>query len=97
MKPMNKKGIINQLGDLIIPLVSVGIILVIGFLVMSTVQTQTVGTCALDTGIGCTSAHNGTVATVDAMEDIPGWLPIIIITVIGALLIGLVSVFRGRR
>jgi len=42
-----------------------------------------------------TSACNGTRDTINAMQDIPGWLPIIVITVIGALLIGLVMRFRG--
>lgn len=33
-------------------------------------------------------------ATINATSDIPGWLPIIVITIIGALLIGLISIFR---
>ena len=41
------------------------------------------------------AACNGTKDTINAIQDIPGWLPIIVITVIGALLIGLVSRFRG--
>jgi len=32
----------------------------------------------------------------EAMEDIPGWLPIIVVVVIGALLIGLVSFLRQQ-
>jgi len=31
-----------------------------------------------------------------ALDDIPGWLPIIIITIIGAILLGLVSLFVRR-
>ena len=42
-------------------------------------------------------AWNGTESTQNAMQDIPGWLPIIIITVIGAILIGLVSMFGRTR
>ena len=96
MRQMNKKGVLDQLGNIVIALVAVGIVLVIGFLIMAEVQTQTVGTCSLDTGIGCTAAHNATIETVDAVATIPGWLPIVIITIIGALLIGLVSVFRRQ-
>ncbi|GAG87311.1 unnamed protein product, partial [marine sediment metagenome] len=42
-----------------------------------------------------TSAWNATNDVQSAMSDIPGWLPIIVITVIGALLIGLVARFRA--
>ena len=41
-----------------------------------------------------TSAWNGTGVTQGAMADIPGWLPIIIVTVIGAILLMLVAMFR---
>ncbi len=43
-----------------------------------------------------TYAVNGTRSTQNATSDIPGWLPIIVITVIGAILIGLVGVFRNQ-
>ena len=46
---------------------------------------------------GFTSAYNGSVATTDAMMDIPGWIPIIIITILGAILLSLVSMFIRRR
>lgn len=39
-------------------------------------------------------ATNGTGATQNALQDIPGWLPIIVVTIIGALLLGLVRLFR---
>ncbi len=41
-------------------------------------------------------AYNATSETQSALGSIPGWLPIIIITIIGALLISLVAVFRRR-
>ncbi len=36
---------------------------------------------------------NSTGITQDAIQEIPGWLPIIVITIIGAILIGLVATF----
>ena len=45
-------------------------------------------------GAAVTFAFNGTNKTIGAISDIPGWLPIIVITIIGALLIGLVAFFR---
>ena len=41
-------------------------------------------------------AYNASSKVQNATQDIPGWLPIIVITVIGALLLGLVAMFRRR-
>ncbi len=172
-----KKGVIQQLQSLIIPLVGIGIVLAVGFLIMAQVKEQAIDMsttntvvnssltvtfnttwnvinytcvherdisvtqvwsnnsvvgCLIDSGnytvdgrtINVTSgtsstvhcngtslispllityscqghsyAINGTRQVQNATSDIPGWLPIIIITIIGALLIGLVAMFRGR-
>lgn len=42
-------------------------------------------------------AYNATSTVQNATQDIPGWLPIIVIVIIGAVLIGLVSLFRRNR
>lgn len=41
-------------------------------------------------------AYNSTNTVQNATQDIPGWLPIFIVVVIGALLIGLVSFLRQQ-
>jgi len=41
-------------------------------------------------------AYNASNTVQNATQDIPGWLPIIIVVVIGALLIGLVSFLRRQ-
>ena len=41
-------------------------------------------------------AYNASGTVQNATQDIPGWLPIIIVVVIGALLIGLVSFLRRQ-
>jgi hypothetical protein len=86
---MNKKGVIDNLMPMIISLVAIGITLAVGFLVLSEVG-------ANDKVAADANATLGVSETTSAMADIPGWLPIIVITVIGALLIGLVGMFRGR-
>ncbi len=87
----NKKGqAISQLQSLIVPLIGIGIVLVIGFLIMAETKTQLTAQGVADDS----AAMNGTNDTINAMADIPGWLPIIVITVIGAILIGLVGMFR---
>jgi len=168
---MNKKGIIEGLQALVVPLIAIGIILAVGFLIFAEakdkiiditgksttwvnesvtwtnrtyvaltydgdcmtfscgeVHNSTEGgsgiipsalyTCTNNKGINLTTtttnanfsrlinvtysctnmtlAFNATSDVQNATQDIPGWLPIIVITVIGALLIGLVTRFRAR-
>jgi len=84
-----KNGVVGQLQPLIIALVAVGIVLAVGFLIMAEIAANT--TVAADGN--ATAAIN---ETRDAIAEIPGWLSIIVITVIGALLLGLVQLFRTR-
>jgi len=165
---MNKKGAIEGLMALIVPLIAIAIILVVGFLIFSeakdkviditgiattnsnesftgwttgsykaltySVNCMTLSCSELRNGSGaiqdvlptsmyncttyglqvnngttdmlystlyidysCTNrtrAFNATSEVQNATQDIPGWLPIIVITVIGALLIGLVAMLR---
>lgn len=54
---------------------------------------------AMDISYTCLTggyAVEGTRTIQEATDTIPGWLPIIIITIIGSILIGLVSMFRKR-
>ena len=169
MFKMNKKGAIEGLQSLIVPLIGIGIVLVVGFLIfaeaktkMVTISDTTITTTnesvtswinytykALTLDVSCmtlncgdvynssggsplstdsydcivtqgirinnvsgsvgnsinvsytckpmTSAYNATSDLQNATQDIPGWLPIIVITVIGAILLGLVAQFRGRK
>lgn len=85
---MDKKAQLAQLQPIVIGLVSVGIVLVVGFLVMSEVKSQSA------VNVENSSQLNATNETIDAIANIPGWLPIIVITLIGAVLISIVSVFR---
>lgn len=102
---MNKKGVVEQLQALIIPIVGIAIVLVIGFLIFAEAKDQVLNAANANPDVSgdtyslsnCTTAGcNGTNDVVTAMAEIPGWLPIIIITVIGALLLMLVTKFRGR-
>lgn len=98
----SKKGqALTAIAGLAIALVSVAIVLVVGFLVMSTTLSQ-IGTVenidATNSSQCITSAAcNGTSATITAMNNIPTFLPVIVIVAIGGILIGLVSLIRGRR
>jgi len=91
MRKLNNKGQVDALIPLIIALVVVAIVLVVGFLIFAQVKAQAI---VIEGEAGY--ADNASEAVQEAMNDIPGWLPIIIVVVIGALLIGLVSFLRGQ-
>jgi len=88
VKLMNKKGQIEALVPLVISLVVIGILLVVAFLIFS----QVAANSAVAADANATAAIQ---AVQNATDDIPGWLPIIVVVVIGALLIGLVSFLRA--
>jgi len=164
---MDKRGVIEGLQALIVPLIGIALVLVIGFLIFAEVKEKVVDITSETTthsnetftpftthvykhliysincmSFSCTEVRNGSGGNVvpaarynctlgaglrmgnittdtmnetlyvdytcantsiaynatneiqNATQDIPGWLPIIVITVIGALLIGLVTRFR---
>ena len=82
----SKKGI-AQLQDLVIGLVIIGIVLVVSFLILAQVADNT-------TVVADGNATAAVQETQSAMADIPGWLPIIVVTVIGAFILGLITLFR---
>ena len=95
---MNKKGMsaLDGLGKLAIGVLSVTVVLVVGFLILAQGQAQLVTLQNVDTANASTytAGYNATVTLQSAMNDIPGWVPIVIIVSIGAILIGLVAIFR---
>lgn len=86
----SKKGqVFDQLGSLGIGIVTLAITLVVVFLIMS--QTKANEAVVAD---GNASAALETLT--DAAADIPGWVPLVVIAFIGAILLGLVALFRRR-
>ena len=83
-----KKGqIFEQLGGLGVGIASLTITLVVVFLILS--QTGANATVAADGN--ATAAVN---TLTDAAADIPGWVPLVVVAVIGAILLSLVAMFR---
>lgn len=97
---MNKKAqVMENLGKLGVGIASLAIILVVTFLIISTARTnivtiESIGNVS-DPG-NLSTAYNATVTLANAVDDIPGWVPIVVITAIGAILIGMVSMFKRR-
>ena len=87
MTELKKRGVIDQLAPMVISLVAIGITLAVGFLVLAEIASN-------DAVMDNKNASVAVNETVDAMADIPGWLPIIVIVIIGALLLSLIAMFR---
>lgn len=95
----NKKGMgaLDMLGSLGVALASLVIVFSVTFLILANVQDQIVDVEEIADESNTsqrTVAYNATADLTDAAADIPGWIPLVIITVIGGLLIGLVSYIR---
>lgn len=84
---MNKRGVIDQLGALGIGIASLAITLVVVFLIISNVRSNTL--VAADY-----NASNATVTLQAAASTIPGWVPLIVIVAIGGLILALIRIFQ---
>jgi len=83
----DKKGVFGQLSGLGVGLAGLAITLIVVFLILSNLGANT----AVAADANATAAV--TIIT-NAADTIPGWVPLVVIAVIGALLLGLVALFR---
>ena len=84
----NKKGqALSSLQGIVWILVVVGIMLAIGLVVLSELR---------DNDAVSGDAESAINSTIDAVSEIPGWLPIIVIVIVAAIILGLVQYFKTR-
>jgi hypothetical protein len=99
-KPFNKKGqVFKQLAALATGIATLAIVLTVAFLVMAQGREQVEAIEGLNgsmTECHTSLACNATLDLQMAVDDIPGWIPLVIIASIGAILLGLVAMFRNR-
>ena len=88
---LRKKGqVMDNLSALFIGLAGLAIVAIVVFLIFSNLASNTQVAADQNATAAITAVKN-------AGSDVIDWLPIVIITIIGALLIGLVAFFRGGR
>ena len=87
MKKLGKKGVLDQLGGLIQTLGFLAILMAVIFLIVAEIA-------ANPSVVAAPNASNAVGQVEGAMADIPGWLPIVVITVIGGILLALIQFFR---
>ena len=95
----NKKGqAFEKLASMGIGLATLAIVLTVAFLIMSQGKTQIIANEGLNatgaSGYSTSIAYNSTSTLQNATGTVPGWIPLVIIASIGAVLIGLTSLFR---
>lgn len=88
----------NMLAGLGIGVAALAIAIVVAFLIQAEAQDQIVATQSIDEANASTytEAYNGSVSMQDATGDVSPWVPIIIVTVVGGLLVGMVSKYFTR-
>jgi len=86
----SKKGQmgLDNLQGIVWLLVVIGIMIAIGLVVLVELK---------DTDSVSGTSETALNETIDAIAEIPGWLTIIVIVVIAAIILGLVQFFRGRN
>lgn len=89
MKFLNKKGgVFEDLAGLGTGIAVLAITLVVVFLIMSKAKANS--TVAAD------SNATAALSTLQvAVSDIPAWVPLVVIAFVGAIILGLVKLFRG--
>lgn len=95
---LDKKGqAFEQLGKLALGVVTLAIILVVGFMVITQGKDQMAETDGYSNASTCdTAGCNASDDLSDGLGNLPDWIPIVIIVGIGVVLIGMVKMF-GRR
>lgn len=97
----NKKAtVFEQLKTLAVGIAVLAITLTVAFLVMSQGKDQIgdIEDIDVDNLTQCETsvACNATSTMQEATGDIPGWVPLIVIAFIGAILLSLVGMFKSR-
>lgn len=95
----SKKGqVFGNLAGLAVGIASLAVTLVITFLIISQGRAQEVSLNSIDVAntTTFTVGYNATNTLGNAVATIPGWVPLIVIAVIGSVLLGLVALFRQR-
>lgn len=83
----HKKGVLDNLSALGVGIAGLAITLVVVFLIMG--QTASNSTVTADA-----NASAALDELQSATDTIPGWVPLIVIAIIGSILLGLVALFR---
>ena len=83
----HKKGVLDNLSALGVGIAGLAITLTVVFLILS----QTAANTTVTADVNASAAID---TLQEATDDIPGWVPLIVIAIIVSILLGLVALFR---
>ena len=88
MKNLNKLGqVFDQMSALGVGIAGLAITLVVTFLILSKAKANTTVAADANSTAALSTMQN-------AAGDIPGWVSLVVIAVIGAIILGIVAMFR---
>lgn len=93
-KPIHKRGAMGNLQGIIMVLVVIGILLGVGFLVLEEFRDQVKDTAS--DGVNATS-YQGVNETINALNEVPSWLAIIVIIAVVGILLAIVFTVLPRQ
>ena len=102
MKFLNKKGFIDQIKAVVVGIAIIAIVIAVGFVILAQMKAQIItqagalGVTAVGSNGENITAWNATNTMIQAVAQIPGWMPILILVLVGGLVIGAVMYF-GRN
>lgn len=104
-KKANASEVFAKMGGLVVGIAVLAIVLTVTFLIIAE-GTSSIGdiegvvctgnSSTVAGGGGTSIACNATHTMQTAVATIPGWVPLIVIAVIGSILLGLVAMFKRR-
>ncbi len=106
MRKIDKKGqVMQNLGALGIGIVTIAIIFSVMFIMVANVEDQIqdqdvsyedtqIAGCNSTDNLNCSAAYNATVTLRAAAEDVPTWIPLVVIVALGGIILGLISAFK---
>ena len=96
----NRRGVFDNLAALGVGIAGLAITLVVTFLILSQGKTQGATIEGKDyanaTQCAASDTCTGINTLTNAAATVPGWVPLIVIAVIGSVLLGLVALFRRQ-
>ena len=99
MKKLKKGQAFSELSGIFVGLATIMIVSVVVFLVISQARNQIGSVEGIDVTTNCNAslACNATNTLANAGQDAVNFVPLVVIAAIGAVLLGLVALFRRRR
>jgi len=94
MRKSKKGQVFQQIGALGVGIATLAIVLVVALLIVAEGRDQIE---VLEGVASNTTSYNSTITLANAISTIPAWIPLVVVAAIGAILLGLIAMFKSGR